>query len=73
MEISPLTRTRSRQGGLLAEPLPYLNLYFKQHRAVYYKLPDRVRGDGDWEAWVGFFLEGVSKPPTASYRLPGDW
>lgn len=46
-------------GGLLAEPLLYLSLYFKQHRAVYYELLDRVRTHGDWEAWVDFFLEGV--------------
>lgn len=47
------------QGGLLAEPLLYLSLYFKQHRPVYYELLDRVRTHGDWEAWVDFFLEGV--------------
>lgn len=47
------------QGGLLAEPLLYLSLYFKQHRAVYYELLDRVRTHGDWEAWADFFLEGV--------------
>jgi len=49
------------QGGLLAQPLLYLSLYFKQHRAVYYELLDRVRGDGDWEVWVDFFLEGVEQ------------
>jgi Fic family protein len=47
------------QGGLLAEPLLYLSLYFKQHRPLYYELLDRVRTHGDWEAWVDFFLEGV--------------
>ena len=47
------------QGGLLAQPLLYLSLYFKQHRAVYYQLLDQVRTQGDWEAWVDFFLEGV--------------
>lgn len=46
-------------GGLLAQPLLYLSLYFKQHRPVYYDLLDRVRASGDWEAWVDFFLEGV--------------
>jgi Fic family protein len=49
------------QGGLLAQPLLYLSLYFKQHRAVYYALLDRVRSDGDWESWVDFFLEGVEQ------------
>jgi Fic family protein len=47
------------QGGLLTQPMLYLSLYFKQHRAVYYELLDRVRTHGDWEAWVDFFLEGV--------------
>lgn len=48
-------------GGLLAQPLLYLSLYFKQHRQVYYDLLDRVRTQGDWEAWVDFFLEGVEQ------------
>ena len=46
-------------GGLLAQPLLYLSLYLKQHRSVYYDLLDRVRTEGDWEAWVDFFLEGM--------------
>ena len=43
----------------LAEPLLYLSLYFKTHRQEYYDLLQRVRTDGDWEAWLGFFLDGV--------------
>jgi len=46
--------------GALSEPLLYLSLYFKTHRALYYDLLQRVRVDGDWEAWLGFFLEGVA-------------
>ena len=49
------------QGGLLAQPLLYLSLYFKQHRPLYYELLDRVRTHGDWEAWVDFFLEGIAQ------------
>lgn len=45
--------------GILREPLLYLSLYLKQHRARYYELLDVVRRDGDWEAWLDFFLEGV--------------
>lgn len=45
--------------GVLAEPLLYLSLYFKQNRATYYELLDRVRREGDWEAWLAFFLDGV--------------
>ena len=45
--------------GMLREPLLYLSLHLKQHRATYYDLLDRVRTDGDWEAWLAFFLDGV--------------
>jgi cell filamentation protein, protein adenylyltransferase len=44
---------------VLGEPLLYLSLYLKQNRAAYYELLDAVRRDGDWEAWISFFLEGV--------------
>lgn len=47
--------------GILSQPLLYLSLYFKQHRSEYYRLLDSVRVDGDWEAWIDFFLEGVEE------------
>ncbi len=53
-------------GGVLREPLLYLSLYFKQHRTTYYDLLDLVRREGDWEAWLEFFLEGVWKVATAA-------
>ena len=43
----------------MSEPLLYLSLYFKTHRDLYYDLLQRVRIDGDWEAWLRFFFEGV--------------
>ncbi len=45
--------------GVLRDPLLYLSLYLKQRRADYYALLDLVRQQGDWEAWLAFFLEGV--------------
>ncbi|MCC6728447.1 MAG: Fic family protein [Chthonomonadales bacterium] len=45
--------------GALQEPLLYLSLYLKAHRAEYYDLLQRVRLQGDWEGWLAFFLEGV--------------
>ncbi len=45
--------------AVLREPLLYLSLYLKQHRAEYYRLLDAVRSHGDWESWLAFFLEGV--------------
>ena len=47
--------------GILREPLLYLSLYFKKHRARYYDLLEVVRKEGDWEAWLEFFLEGVAE------------
>jgi Fic family protein len=46
-------------GGVLREPMLYLSLYFKQHRDEYYDLLGQIRTDGDWEAWLAYFLEGV--------------
>jgi Fic family protein len=52
--------------GVLQQPLLYLSLYFKQHRDEYYRLLDRVRAVGDWEAWLDFFLEGVVATATGA-------
>lgn len=45
---------------LLRTPLLYLSLFFKRHRAEYYRLLGAVRRRGDFEAWTDFFLEGVA-------------
>src|SRR5262249_37890725 len=45
--------------GVLREPLLYLSLYLKTNRDAYYELLQRVRTDGDWEAWLVFFVRGV--------------
>lgn len=45
--------------GALEQPLLYLSLYLKEHRSRYYELLDEIRRNGDWEAWLEFFLEGV--------------
>jgi Fic family protein len=47
--------------GVLSEPMLYLSLYLKKNRATYYDLLQRVRLTGDWEAWLGFFLDGVAE------------
>ena len=47
------------QSGALREPILYLSLYLKQFRSTYYDLLNQLRDDGDWEAWLQFFLEGV--------------
>ncbi|HSW40300.1 MAG TPA: Fic family protein [Acidobacteriota bacterium] len=45
---------------LLDAPLLYLSLYFKRHRAEYYRRLNAVRTDGDFESWLKYFLEGVA-------------
>jgi len=45
--------------GVLNEPLLYLSLHLKTRRDDYYRLLDLVRTEGDWEAWLDFFLEGI--------------
>jgi Fic family protein len=45
---------------LLTRPLLYLSLFFKRHQQEYYRRLNAVRVDGDWEAWLDFFLDGVA-------------
>ena len=45
---------------VLTQPVLYLSLYFRQRRGEYYDALQRVRTDGDWEGWLGFYLEGVA-------------
>ena len=47
--------------GVLTEPILYLSLFFKSNRQQYYDLLQRVREEGDWEAWLEFFLTGVKE------------
>jgi Fic family protein len=51
-----LTRERA-----LSRPLLYLSHYFRQRRDEYTGRLQEVRDDGDWEAWLTFFLEGVAQ------------
>lgn len=46
--------------GVLREPSLYLSLYFKRYRVDYYDRLNAVRLRGDWEGWLGFFLDGVA-------------
>ncbi len=56
------------QWGLLPEPLMYLSGYLKRHQREYYRLLSAVRTDGDWEAWIAFFLEAVEVAATEAER-----
>lgn len=45
---------------LLKAPLLYISLFFKRHRAEYFRRLTAVRTDGDWEGWTDFFLDAVA-------------
>jgi len=47
--------------GVLKEPMLYLSLFLKKHRSTYYALLQKVREEGDWEAWLDFMYQGVSE------------
>jgi len=49
------------QNEIISQPLLYLSLYFKKNRDEYYRLLDLVRYEGEWEAWIDFFLDGVEQ------------
>lgn len=58
---------------VMQEPLLYLSLYLRANRDEYFRLLARVRTEGDWEAWLTFFLEGVRQSAdgavSTSHRL----
>lgn len=45
--------------GLLPEPLLYLSAYFEATREEYYARLQAVTENGEWEAWLTYFLRGV--------------
>lgn len=53
---------------LLKEPLLYLSGYLKRNQTQYYRLLSATRTDGDWEAWVSFFLVGVTEAAGEAER-----
>ena len=38
---------------------PYVDAYFERDRAAYYDHLFRTSATGDWQAWIGYFLDGV--------------
>jgi len=52
--------------GLLSQPLLNLSVYIEHYRQAYYDLLLGVSQKGDWEAWLRFFLRGVSEQARES-------
>ncbi|MEM7750188.1 MAG: Fic family protein [Pseudomonadota bacterium] len=49
------------QQTVLQKPVLYLSHFLKRNRSTYYDLLQRTRTQGDWEAWIKFFLQGVAE------------
>ena len=49
------------EAKILGSPVLYLSHYFKRHRERYYDLLQATREDGEWEAWLKFFLTGIAE------------
>ncbi|MHB1981558.1 MAG: Fic family protein [Sulfobacillus sp.] len=58
-------------GGVLSQSILYLSLFFKENRLEYYKLLDLTRTQGDWEAWIDFFLIGVASTAAQAVEMAG--
>lgn len=52
--------------GLLPQPLLNLSVYIEHYRQEYYDLLLSVSQKGAWEAWLRFFLRGVSEQARES-------
>ena len=52
--------------GLLAKPVIYISHFLKKNQVEYYDRISEVRRSGNYEQWIRFFLEAVSKAATDS-------
>jgi len=58
--------------GVLDRPLLYISLFFKLNRERYYELLQATRTDGDWEAWIEFFLEAVATTARGGFQTAAE-
>ena len=54
--------------GLLPRPLLYLSAYFEKHRRQYMDGLLAVSQRGEWEAWIRFFLLGITEQARDAVR-----
>ena len=52
--------------GLLAKPVIYISYFLKKNQVEYYDRISEVRRSGNFEQWIRFFLESVSKAASDS-------
>ncbi len=46
---------------IIKTPMLYISLFFKQNQKEYYHLLNLVRKTGDWEKWLDFYFEAITK------------
>jgi len=54
--------------GVLSSPALYLSYFLKRNRSEYYDRLSLVRGKGDFEQWVRFFLQALSESAEDAVR-----
>lgn len=52
--------------GYLQQPNLYLSEYFNRNKPEYVDRMSAVRFDGEWEAWLTFFVEGIAQQAAES-------
>jgi len=55
--------------GLLDLPILYLSRYINQNKEKYYKFLQNIRTNNDWESYVLFMLEGISRTAKLTTNL----
>jgi len=58
--------------GLLDLPILYLSRFINQNKALYYERLQGVRSRNDWESYILFMLEGVSRTAKMTTQLVND-
>lgn len=54
--------------GLLAKPVIYISYFLKKNQIEYYDRISEFRRSGNFEQWIRFFLEAVSKASSDSLQ-----
>jgi Fic family protein len=61
-----------REWGLLPQPLLNLSVYIERYRQEYYDRLLAVSQQGAWEAWLSYFLRGISEQARDGvFRMEG--
>lgn len=57
------------QHRLISEPHFYISGFFEEHRDEYIDLMREVSADGNWTAWISFFLKGIEHQANANLEI----